>query len=205
MPTKASLLFDALKFTNDEQRTMSTTVLSRYQDGYQEGIQQMIRDLGRNETARRASGKELRDLIAFTNRDVNSIVNTYDNDLRRKIDALLLGNPDIRLEAAKSDLRQWKEERWIWKSDQVSRASQGNSAAYGRDLFITKNRLTASLVTWDAIPAIIPTSHPECVRRVQRGAVPWSEAENWHLTSPNCRHKKRIAGKPVIKGELWRG
>lgn len=205
MPSKASILFDALKFSNADQERLTTSILSRYQDAYRDAIQQQINNLGRTEQARRASGRELITLTQFVRRDVNSIANTYNADLRREIDRLLIVNPDAGLQLLKYELRAWQQQRLRWKDQQISRASAGNGAAYARDVFVQKNRLTGQQFIWDAAPPIVANSHHECIRRVQAGAVTWQTAKGWERTHPNCRHVKRVVGQPAVRGDLWRG
>jgi hypothetical protein len=205
MPTKADLLFDALKFSNEDQQRLTASILTRYQDAYQDAIQQQLTNLGRMERAKRASGRELIDLTKFVKRDVNSIASTYNNDLRREISRQLAANPDGGLRLLQFELRAWQAERMRWKDEQISRASAGNGAEYARGLFVQKNRLTASLVTWHASPPIIANSHQECIARVKQGAVTWETAKGWERTHPNCRHIRQLVGQPAIKGDVWRG
>jgi hypothetical protein len=205
MPTKADLLFDALKFSNEDQQRLTASILSRYQDAYQDAIQQQLTNLGRMERAKRASGRELIDLTKFVKRDVTSIASTYNNDLRREISRQLAANPDGGLRLLQFELRAWQLERMVWKDQQISRASAGNGGEYARQKFYEKNKLTGQQFIWDAAPPIIANSHKTCIQRVKAGAVDWQTAKAWERVHANCRHTRQLVGQPAIKGDVWRG
>lgn len=205
MPTRTELLYEAMAMGRKDEVALIGVIRGRYIDAYMDAIQQMMNDFGSTETARRPTAREYTEIGSMATEDAKGIVETYNADLQRKIDILLRDNPDAPLDAYRAYLKQWSEERSIWKNVQISESSQSNGAEYGRGKFIEKNRLTASLVTWSATPPIIPNSHKTCIDRVKQGAVPWEVARDWQRVHPNCRHIRRLTGTPVIKGELWRG
>jgi hypothetical protein len=181
------------------------SIRGRYVDAYVDAIQQQLNNLGLPLLARRPTAREYTELGKMASRDAKGIIDTYNNDLRRHIDILLRDSPNAPLDACRAELRAWQAERMRWKDEQISRASAGNGAEYARGLFVQKNRLTASLVTWHASPPIIANSHKECIARVKQGAVTWETAKGWERTHPNCRHIRQLVGQPVIKGDVWRG
>ncbi|HEX6034426.1 MAG TPA: hypothetical protein VFY83_08325 [Anaerolineales bacterium] len=206
MPTRAEILYDAMAMDRTDALRLTGIIRGRYIDAYVEAIQQMMNDFGLQETARpRPSPREAVTIGEMAVEDAKGIVETYNNDLRRKIDILLRDNPDAPLDAYRAYLNDWYEERRAWKDEQISRASASGGAEYGRGQFIEKNRLTTSLVTWFAIPPIVFNSHQTCIQRVQRGAVSWEEAQDWLPPHPFCRHIRRVVGQPTISGEIWRG
>lgn len=205
MPTKADLIYGEMAMGRKDEVMIVGSIRGRYIDAYVDAIQQQINNLGRTERAKQPTAREYTALGNMASRDAKGIIDTYNIDLRREINRLIASNPDAPLAELKVELRAWQVERLRWKDVQISRASAGNGAEYARDLFIQKNRLTASLVTWHAIPPIVANSHKECIKRVKESPVTWEVAKGWERTHPNCRHMKQLVGRPIVKGELWRG
>lgn len=204
MPSKAEQLFVALAMDDQAEAALTETLTARYEDAYIDSIQQQLDRLGIRRNARLPQEREKAHLIGLAERDARSIVETYNRELQNKIDALDFSQG---LDALKAELRTWKDGREAWKSDQISRATQGNASDYAVTLFLQKNGLTGAKVIWFAQPSIVSNSHAVCVQRVRQGAVDWRSARDWERPHPNCRHKKQflLQGVGDVKGEVWRG
>lgn len=204
MPDRFTILFDALDMDNATESQLAASLSLRYQDAYQDTIQQQLDRLGERQSAKRATGPELATLERMARDDAASIASTYNSDLERRIAQL---PADIDLATAKAELTRWQQERAQWKNEQISRSTQGHAADYAIDLFISRNKLGSARVIWYALPPIVANSHPTCIERVSAGAVPFVETRDWNRPHPNCRHQKQtlLQEAGTITSKVWRG
>ena len=204
---RENVLLSGFQMTNKEQRSLSNQIQKRYIAEYQDTIQQELDALGIDEPARRPRGAELRTIKRMVKGDVESILQTYENEARTFVRNLLKREPDLKVSEYKSRMRDWQRQRWETKIPQLDLASRANAANYARRRFMQKNNLTDGLFIWDASPPIVANSHEECIRRVRLGAAPWqSEAQTWDRPHPNCRHiMVRVVGAPPQASKLFRG
>lgn len=191
MPTKYDLLYYQSKLDSEDQRFMRDMVQRRYARAYLAEIQSLLNDAGVNRVAR-ISAEAAAKINELVNRDVQSMTDTYDRELRNQITRQL--QADTPYSEQRDELQAWMDNRQQNKFKAVARASAGNAGELARTLFLEKNKLTSGQFTWYAVPPIIATSALECIRRVEQGAVSWETAKDWERVHPNCRHIVRRQG-----------
>jgi hypothetical protein len=131
-------------------------------------------------------GAEYERLQAKALEDAQSIVATYNRELRSQVNAIAARNPNATREEYISVLASWGRERGERKSITIAIGVILWAAQYGHELFMTRNNLQHQL--FKAIGAT-PVC-PECVRVVAMGVVSYQfTTDNPLPFHPNCSHE----------------
>jgi hypothetical protein len=131
-------------------------------------------------------GVELMRLQQKAHDDAVKIAQTYNDDLRRQVEAIARRNPNATREDYISVLASWGRERGERKSITIAIATILWAAALGLELFITRNNLANQL--FKAVGAT-PVC-PECMRVVAMGVVSYQfTVDNPLPLHPNCAHE----------------
>jgi hypothetical protein len=131
-------------------------------------------------------GVELMRLQQKAHDDAVSIAATYNNDLRRQVEAIARRNPNATREEYMSILTGWGRERSAHKSITIAIATILWAAALGLELFVTRNNLTSQL-----FKAIGGTPVCEiCIRIIAAGVVSWQFTQDNPLPAHlHCGHE----------------
>jgi hypothetical protein len=200
------VLYNDLVLEQSEINQLTRSVRDRYIKGYQDFLTQALSKAGCSGVGKRPTGRDLTAINNMVSRDVDSIVNTFNLGAQGLVRRLTNQHPDWSRTQYRAAMNDWQENRLSGKNNQIILASKTNAAEYARQRFINENELDAGLWVWDASPPIVFNSHAECIRRVRLGGVPWSVAEGWQKTHPNCRHAKVRQAAFVLNCEtVWRG
>ena len=133
---------------------------------------------------RLTAGPSLSELSNQSQRDAESIVNTYNYDLSLAIEHIRAETPSANRHVYARRLSEWEQKRAAWKSAQISQYSEGTARALAQADFRRFNDITgyANLKPETAVC-------PVCQGWVKRGDVELQEAQNhpppYH---PNCPH-----------------
>lgn len=204
MPTKAELLQNAVQLRDTPR--LKRSIRKRYNRAYKGTVTALLRERDCTQSGRDPSGEHRQAIDALVDRDIESILNTFNRERDNQIARQLQGFPDASLDDHRDMIREWMTTRDAYKDRQIAHASRTNAAEYARSQFYQNNKLVEKLFIWDASPPIVFNSHRECVNRVGQGAVPFDTAQGWSKTHPNCRHqvKEQVPSKINCK-EAWRG
>lgn len=199
-------LFESLRMKPAEQARLRRSISRRYVSAYRAAITNELRRAGLFESARGPSGPQQGEIDNMIRRDVESIVNTYHDALRRKISeiAQTSSGPD----EARQALRKWNAQRSATRERMIVNASRQNATTYAQKEFFRNNpALQGDRFIWDASPPLVFNSHQECEARVRGGPVSWDIAQNWQSVHPNCRHVVARVGRRTRLNarSAWRG
>jgi hypothetical protein len=131
-------------------------------------------------------GAEYERLQAKALEDARKIAQTYNDDLRRQVNAIYTRNPSAGREEYISILASWGRERGEHKTITIAIATILWAAALGLELFITRNNLQYQL-----FKAIGGTPVCEkCMRIIAAGVVSYQYTQDNPLPAHvNCAHE----------------
>lgn len=158
----------------------------------------------RGRRGRLTTGPSLTALSEESQRDAESIVNTYNYDLAVAIEHIRAERPTANRHVYAHRLREWDAKRAAWKSGQIQEYSIGTARALAQQDFYRYNNLTgyARLVPEEAVC-------PVCVGWVRKGEVDLREAQNhpppYHVNCPHVWETYPGQVPPRECGDLWVG
>jgi hypothetical protein len=129
---------------------------------------------------------ELGALVAKAREDAQSIADTYNDDLRRQVEAIAARNPNATRQECLDILSSWNRERTARKGIEIAMYTILWATNYGFDLFVTRNNLQNQL--FRAVGGI-PVCD-DCRRIVAFGIVGYrTTQENPLPLHINCSHE----------------
>ena len=202
-----NVLYASYCLLDPDANRLRGVITDGYTSAYTQAIDAELRGLGCNLSANSPKGRELAHIKTLVERDVDSIVETFNRELKNQIRRQFAGNPDWSRRQHEQALDNWQQSRLQSKNRLIATATKGNAGEYARTRFVEENRfLQDALYTWFAVPPVLANSHPECIYRVRLGRVTWAVAQEWGRTHPNCRHTRKLASLVVTDcGAIWRG
>lgn len=193
---------------SDEKAQVESDLLDTFKNSYQTQLQVEANKYGSNKTARPPSGSSLNELKNTAQRDAGSIADTYNRELRSKVEQLYDMNPRGNQRYFAANLDAWSKDRQKFKSQQIAvNTEQVASDMASRD-FRDKNRAILGK-TYYAYDGAAPVSD-ECKSRFGAGIVDENFVDE-HPTPAHigCPHKwgqvkvKKLS--PADLADLWVG
>lgn len=197
-------LIVTLSMSSNDATALAAVLLEQRQDAYTLAIQKQITLVGCQRQAQAATGEQLAQLQADSTRDAQSIVNTFNRDLERRVNQIIVDNPDGRRGPIESAIRQYLNERAQWKDRQIALMTSKTARAYAEEQFRRKN----GIVDQRYIYAGPPPVSDECKTNTAAGIVPAAYIQD-HPTPAhiNCPHSWAIVATETVSNcaGLWVG
>lgn len=174
----------SIAFALDEP-SLTTSILAQLSETWRATLTSEARAAGSSKTGQGPNGRDLSELSRIARRDAASIVQTFQRDLERRIDAIYDDNPQV----SRTDMRQalllWAEDRAEWKDRQIANQNRGNARTYAQQRFNEENESGEALYLF----AGPPPRESECAGLFAAGLVDRTFVER-HPTPVhiNCPH-----------------
>lgn len=148
-------------------------------------------------------GADARKLKDDSQRDAESISNTYNRELRNQIERLYKANPRGNTRYYTSNLSKWQTKRDSWKSYQISLNTDSSARQYAQQRFYTMNANLAKRFVASGPPPVCKI----CIRIFAAGVVDFAYTQFAPLPAHiSCPHLyKVVAPTKVSCDQLWLG
>lgn len=201
-------IYQFYQMGSDEIATLADSILDQAKDAYQSQLSSEARKYGSAKSARPASGSSLSALKSQANTDAKSIANTFNRELRNKIEDLYGMNPRGNRNYYAANLDAWAKSREEYKGRQIALNTEQNARTLATSDFRDKNRAIIGK-TYYLYDGAAPVSD-ECKFRFRQGIVD-SDFVDSHPTPAhvNCPHVWRQTGVKKLSAkdlqDLWVG
>jgi len=129
----------AMRMDSYDESRISNQVLTEKRDAYVEQLTAMAKAAGCSKTGSLRPGIVQKEMVAESDTDADSIVNTYNYDLANAIKAIRAAVPSANRHVYAKRLQEWDTERSKWKSLQISLWDTGKWSARAFAEFMDKN------------------------------------------------------------------
>jgi hypothetical protein len=161
------------------------------------------RKMGCTGAAKSPAGQDRIQLEGMSRKDAESIANTWNRDVTRRIEALYRANPRGNRNYYFSNLERWARERAVWKQAQIAMQTEQTTRFYAQRRFRVNNGITGGRYVFTGPAPVCRV----CVREFARGVV----TESYIRTHPaprhiGCPHEwTQIATQRIPCNEIWLG
>ena len=205
LPDVGKLVHLAMRMTQADVERIKGELTKRRQRAYEDELTIQAGRVGcGGRRGRLTTGPSLTQMSNLSQRDAESIINTYNYDLALAIEHIRAETPTANRNVYAKRLKDWEAKRAAWKSGQIAEFTEGTARAKAQQDFHMFNNIVgyANLTPKDAVC-------PVCKGWVARGDVSLREAQNhpppYHV---NCPHLWQTYPDKVPQSEcsnLWMG
>lgn len=203
-----NFIYSVYEMGSDEIATLANGILEMGKEAYTAELQSLANSYGSTKTARPPSGSSLSTLKSQANTDAKSVANTFNRELRNKIEDLYSQNPRGNRAFYAANLDAWAKDREAYKGKQIALNSESTARTLASSDFRTKN---AGIIgkAYFLYDGAAPVSD-ECKFRFGQGIVDEAFVDSHPVPAHvNCPHKWRQTGAKKLSkqdlADLWVG
>lgn len=166
-------------------------------------LSELARTHGCSQLAATPKGKYARKLADDSKLDAESIVNTFNTDLRREIEKLYKANPRGNRIYYSNNLIKWQKRRDTWKVYQIGLNTDSTTRYYAQQSFYSNNVELAKRFVAGGPPPVCKI----CIRIFAAGVVDFAYTQYQPLPAHiGCPHLFKVIAPTKISCEkLWLG
>lgn len=191
------------KMTDEDQQRLTTDLINIRVVMWQTALESEARRYGERIDANPPSGEDYAELRRMSERDAQSIVNTYNREVERQVERLFKENPRGNRHYYASNMEKWAARRTRYKQAQIALNTDVSTTELARRRFYEES-FNASRYIFTG-PA--PTCR-DCSRRFGAGVVEKAYTEKYptprHISCPHSWTPVNPSRKRT-DGRLWRG
>lgn len=203
MSALTDFIVDSYSMTELDTEQLSDMLLGQRAKEWSLAIQQELARYGCTQTAQGPVGADALELFAMSERDAQSITNTYNRELANQVKSLYRKNPKGNKAYYAANLASWTQARDAWKQRQIALQTASSTRQLAQQRFRAENSVGGKFVFAGPPPVCI-----KCIRLRAMGAVT-IEIVNQYGNSQhiNCPHEWvaiRVKGQ-VDCTRVWAG
>lgn len=197
-------LYNALAMDDFDLRQLADTLQGQRIEAYKLAIDKQIRLVGCSRSASDPRGEQLAQLNSDSQRDAQSIVNTYNRDLQRALERIIQANPQGRRGDIEAAIESYLSQRSSWKDKQIALNTSKTARFYAEEQFRKKNGIANQTYYYFGPPPV----SDECKANMAAGFVD-VQYVNQHPTPAhiNCPHTWQVVSTPQVPdcNAIWVG
>lgn len=206
MSRVGDFLFGLYQMGDTDRRALNSLILSTMTAAWRRGISDEAHAFGcPSAFGKPPAGSDLQALEALARQDTDSIVATFNRDLRRFIERLVEANPTVTdWRFFSGQLETWVTNRNGWKNAQIALNSEVRARDLGRRRFWEMNNVRGK---FKAFP--LTSVCPICVAIIAAGTVDQTYVDEHPLPAHiNCTHEYRVVNavpRTIPCDQMWVG
>lgn len=181
-------LMNTLGMTGQNATQLQDELTNQYIKAWASEYNRLMQQAGSRRRVLFIPQRVRRQLATSSNRDAQSIVVTYNQDLRRELSRFLSRNPEASSAEVRAHVTTWHTSRQRWKNAQISLTIEGTATQMAQNDFLVQNRAALRNVKARISPQTAVCD--DCQRLVDMGEVSLQVAQaNQFPLHINCVHR----------------
>lgn len=201
----SSRISQLYRYTDADISQLEQTLLATRLDVWRDAITSELHAVGaRGRSARSARGRDLRYLERISREDAESIAQTWNDWVIRRIDELYDANPRGNRYYYTKNLEGLARQRDSHHQRVIALNTDSTTRQYARQRFIEENDLSESFYEYAGASPV----SDECKERFAAGTVDYNYIKAHPVPAhPRCPHEWQFAGTnaTVNPAKLWAG